>query len=67
VICFVVAASGITVFGVGAAFWALIAGLAVRPLLRGPLLCGHPVRGRSAGGQREPLRTQAEQEPEVLP
>lgn len=33
-VCFLVAASGITVLGVGAAFWALIAGLVVRPVLR---------------------------------
>jgi benzoate membrane transport protein len=34
VVCFLVAASGITVFGVGAAFWALVAGLVLRPVLR---------------------------------
>ena len=33
-VCFLVAASGITVLGVGAAFWALAAGLVLRPLLR---------------------------------
>jgi benzoate membrane transport protein len=33
VVCFLLAASGITVLGVGSAFWALVAGLAVRPLL----------------------------------
>jgi benzoate membrane transport protein len=33
-VCFLVAASGITVLGVGAAFWALVAGLVLRPLLR---------------------------------
>lgn len=32
-ICFLVAASGITVLGIGAAFWALVAGLVLRPLL----------------------------------
>ncbi|MBA2953945.1 benzoate/H(+) symporter BenE family transporter [Nocardioides sp. MAH-18] len=32
-VCFLVAASGITVLGVGAAFWALVAGLVLRPLL----------------------------------
>lgn len=32
-VCFLVAASGITVLGVGSAFWALLAGLALRPLL----------------------------------
>jgi benzoate membrane transport protein len=32
-VCFLVAASGISVFGVGAAFWALVAGLLLRPLL----------------------------------
>lgn len=34
VVCFLVAASGVTVLGVGAAFWALVAGLVLRPLLR---------------------------------
>ncbi|GAW50806.1 MULTISPECIES: benzoate/H(+) symporter BenE family transporter [unclassified Nocardioides] len=34
VVCFVVAASGVTILGVGAAFWALLAGLVLRPLLR---------------------------------
>ena len=33
-VCFLVAASGISVLGVGAAFWALIAGLVARPVLR---------------------------------
>jgi benzoate membrane transport protein len=33
-VCFLVAASGVTVLGVGAAFWALVAGLVVRPLVR---------------------------------
>ncbi|MGB0100336.1 MAG: benzoate/H(+) symporter BenE family transporter, partial [Nocardioides sp.] len=33
-VCFLVAASGISVLGVGAAFWALVAGLALRPVLR---------------------------------
>jgi predicted benzoate:H+ symporter BenE len=33
VVCFLVAASGITVLGVGAAFWALLAGLVLRPVL----------------------------------
>ncbi|GAB6983675.1 benzoate/H(+) symporter BenE family transporter [Nocardioides pyridinolyticus] len=33
-VCFLVAASGITVLGIGAAFWALIAGLVMRPVLR---------------------------------
>lgn len=32
-VCFLVAASGVTVLGVGAAFWALVAGLVLRPLL----------------------------------
>lgn len=32
-VCFLVAASGVTVLGVGAAFWALLAGLVLRPLL----------------------------------
>ncbi len=32
-VCFLVAASGVTVLGVGSAFWALLAGLALRPLL----------------------------------
>jgi benzoate membrane transport protein len=34
-VCFIVAASGVTVLGVGAAFWALVAGLVLRPLLGG--------------------------------
>ena len=34
VVCFVVAASGVSILGVGAAFWALVAGLVLRPLLR---------------------------------
>ena len=34
VVCFLIAASGISVLGIGAAFWALVAGLALRPLLR---------------------------------
>lgn len=34
VVAFVVAASGITVLGVGAAFWALVAGLVVRAAIR---------------------------------
>ena len=33
-VCFLVAASGISVLGIGAAFWALLAGLVLRPLLR---------------------------------
>ncbi|WP_036506153.1 benzoate/H(+) symporter BenE family transporter [Nocardioides sp. URHA0020] len=33
VVCFVIAASGVTILGVGAAFWALVAGLVLRPLL----------------------------------
>ncbi|WP_275743134.1 benzoate/H(+) symporter BenE family transporter [Nocardioides sp. YIM 152315] len=33
VVCFIVAASGVTVLGIGAAFWALVAGLVLRPLL----------------------------------
>ena len=35
VVTFVVAASGVTVLGVGAAFWALVAGLVVRSVIRG--------------------------------
>ena len=35
-VCFLVAASGISVLGIGAAFWALLAGLVLRPLLRTP-------------------------------
>jgi benzoate membrane transport protein len=40
VVCFLVAASVVTVLGVGAAFWALLAGLVLRPLLRevGPVV-----------------------------
>jgi benzoate membrane transport protein len=34
VVCFVIAASGVTILSVGAAFWALVAGLVLRPLLR---------------------------------
>ena len=34
VVCFVVAASGVSILGIGAAFWALLAGLVLRPLLR---------------------------------
>jgi benzoate membrane transport protein len=34
VVCFVIAASGVSILGVGAAFWALVAGLVLRPLLR---------------------------------
>lgn len=33
-VCFLVAASGISVLGIGAAFWALFAGLVLRPVLR---------------------------------
>ncbi len=33
-VCFLVAASGISVLGIGAAFWALVAGLTLRPLLQ---------------------------------
>ena len=33
-VCFLVAASGISVLGIGAAFWALLAGLVLRPVLR---------------------------------
>lgn len=32
-VCFLVAASGISVLGIGAAFWALVAGLVLRPVL----------------------------------
>jgi benzoate membrane transport protein len=35
VVTFVVAASGVAVLGVGAAFWALVAGLVVRAVIRG--------------------------------
>jgi benzoate membrane transport protein len=35
VVTFVVAASGVAVLGVGAAFWALAAGLVVRAVIRG--------------------------------
>jgi benzoate membrane transport protein len=34
VVCFLVAASGVSVLGIGAAFWALVAGLVLRPVLR---------------------------------
>lgn len=33
VVCFVIAASGVSILGIGAAFWALLAGLVLRPLL----------------------------------
>ena len=33
VICFVIAASGVSILGVGAAFWALVVGLVLRPVL----------------------------------
>jgi benzoate membrane transport protein len=33
VVCFVIAASGISILGIGAAFWALVAGLVLRPVL----------------------------------
>jgi len=45
VVCFLVAASGITVAGVGAAFWALLAGLVLRPVLAAAGLSGR-ARGR---------------------
>jgi benzoate membrane transport protein len=35
VVTFLIAASGITVLGIGAAFWALVAGLVVRAVIRG--------------------------------
>lgn len=35
VVTFLIAASGITVLGIGAAFWALVAGLLVRAVMRG--------------------------------
>ncbi|WP_370247028.1 benzoate/H(+) symporter BenE family transporter [Nocardioides sp.] len=44
-ICFLVAASGISVAGIGAAFWALVAGLLARALL-------HPRFGTATAGQR---------------
>ncbi|MFR9753460.1 benzoate/H(+) symporter BenE family transporter [Nocardia sp. 004] len=40
IVTFVVAASGISFAGIGAAFWALLAGLAVRAVLRAP--AGYP-------------------------
>jgi benzoate membrane transport protein len=39
-VCFLVAASGISVLGIGAAFWALVAGLVLRPVLRSVRLRG---------------------------
>jgi benzoate membrane transport protein len=42
VVCFLVAASGISVLGVGAAFWALAAGLVLRPLLAAARRAGFP-------------------------
>ena len=56
VVCFVVAASGVSILGVGAAFWALLAGLVLRPLLR------PASAGRDAEGQ--PGRAQPEHRPE---
>ncbi|QWC85256.1 benzoate/H(+) symporter BenE family transporter [Nocardioidaceae bacterium] len=50
-ICLVVAASGVTFLGIGAAFWALVAGLVARPLLRVqpvPERPGKPERPESA-------------------
>lgn len=44
-ICFLVAASGISIAGIGAAFWALVAGLIARGLL-------HPRFGATTAGQR---------------
>lgn len=35
IVCFVVAASGTVIGGIGAAFWALLAGLAVQAFLTG--------------------------------
>ncbi|WP_238435544.1 MULTISPECIES: benzoate/H(+) symporter BenE family transporter [unclassified Frankia] len=46
VVTFVVAGSGVTLLSVGAAFWALAAGLAVRTVLRGP----PPARTLGSGG-----------------
>ena len=36
IVCLVVASSGVSVVGIGAAFWALAAGLVVRAVLPGP-------------------------------
>ena len=50
IVTFVVAASGTTVAGIGAAFWALAAGLLVRATLRrrrGPVPAGAPARRAS--------------------
>ncbi|GAA4696143.1 benzoate/H(+) symporter BenE family transporter [Nocardioides nanhaiensis] len=46
-VTFLVAASGVVVLGVGSAFWALLAGLVVRPLLR-PASTAGSHRGRRA-------------------
>ena len=53
-ITFVVAASGISFLGVGAAFWALAAGLAVRALLPRDRSPNHP--GRPAENGRAATR-----------
>jgi benzoate membrane transport protein len=42
VVCFVIAASGVTILSVGAAFWALVAGLVLRPLLRPVVRAARP-------------------------
>ncbi|ADP81841.1 benzoate transporter [Pseudofrankia inefficax] len=55
VVTFVVAGSGVTILSVGAAFWALAAGLAVRSVLSGPLPAG--LLGQPSRAPRLPLPT----------
>jgi benzoate membrane transport protein len=45
VVTFLVAASGVAVLGVSAAFWALVAGLVVRTVLHAGRRGGHPPAG----------------------
>jgi benzoate membrane transport protein len=54
-VCFLVAASGITVLGIGAAFWALAAGLVLRPVL-GPGLAQRRATRKVSQVERSPSR-----------
>ncbi|MFJ4658396.1 benzoate/H(+) symporter BenE family transporter [Nocardia sp. NPDC088792] len=54
---FLVAASGVTLLGIGAAFWALVAGLVVRWLLRPA--AAKPDASRSGAASSEPARSDA--------
>ena len=51
-ITFVVAASGLTFLGIGAAFWALVAGLLVRAVLP---RAGQPVQSRRQSPASQPV------------